>query len=144
MNRRRSQRSFAFTLPEVLVSLALVGLVIPGVMRGVSLALAASDDARKRIEAVGLAESKLEEMTAAVVSNRQGSSSAGDFGVEHSAFRWDSTANVLENELTEIRVNVRWTARGSERSVALSTFAYAGTATIGATAAVSSASGGTP
>src|SRR5688500_7535196 len=62
LSPRRHHRGF--TLAEVLATLVLVGLVLPAVMKGISLALAASDDARRRVEAVGLAENKLTELTA--------------------------------------------------------------------------------
>jgi prepilin-type N-terminal cleavage/methylation domain-containing protein len=114
-----------FTLPEVLACLVLVGLVLPGVMKGVSLAMAASDDARKRVEATGLAETKLSEI-AGSASTSQNLSTAGDFGDERPGFRWDATSGTVDTDLTEIRVRVFWTGRGVERSVDLSSFAYVG------------------
>ena len=48
-----------FTLVEVLASLALVAVILPVAMEGVSLAVGAAGLARDRIEAASLAETKL-------------------------------------------------------------------------------------
>jgi type II secretory pathway pseudopilin PulG len=135
----RARHAFAFTLPEVLVSLVLVGLVLPGTMKGISLAMSAADDARKRVDAVGLAETKLEELTAAGASNYYGGTSAGDFGEEWPAYRWESSTSSIDTGLTEISVRVIWAAGGSERSLDLASFAYAAS-----TLTTTSGSGGTP
>ena len=142
MTRARRPTSAAFTLPEVLASLVLVGLVLPGVMKGVSLAMSAADDARKRVEAVGLAETKLEELTASATTNAAGSTS-GDFGEAWPLYRWESSTNSIDSGLTEISVRVIWVARGTERSVDLATFAYAGAA-ITTTTAPPAQPGGSP
>lgn len=136
---RMRRRHFGFTLPEVLASLVLVGLVLPAVMKGVSLAMSAADDARKRVEAVGLAETKLEEIVASASTNAAGSTS-GDFGDAWPAYRWRSASNNMDTGLTEITVSVVWTSRGAERSVDLAGFAYASSTTATATAGGSSSS----
>ena len=123
------RRNGAFTLPEVLAALVLIGLVLPAVMKGVSLALAASDDARRRVEAVGLAENKLAEMTADAMSSQGSGGGSGDFGDEAPGYQWEATTASVDTSLTEISVRVTWTARGAERGVSLSTYAYAGTGT---------------
>jgi prepilin-type N-terminal cleavage/methylation domain-containing protein len=116
----------AFTLPEVLASLVLIGIVLPVVMRGVSLALAATDDARQRVEAAGLAEAKLTELVAAATSN-QGSATSGDFGPEHQGFIWTTQSSTVETDLEEIRVRVAWTRQGHERGVDVAGYAYLNT-----------------
>lgn len=121
-----SGRPRAFTLPEVLATLVLMGLVLPAVMKGISLALAASDDARRRVEAVGLAENKLAELAADAASNRGSGGGSGDFGDEAPGYRWEATAATVDTSLTEMQVRVIWTARGAERGVTLCTYAYAG------------------
>jgi prepilin-type N-terminal cleavage/methylation domain-containing protein len=139
-------RRFAFTLPEVLTAMLLIGIVVPAVLKGISLALQASDDARKRIEATSLAQEKLSELAADATSG-QGSASAGDFGPEKPAFRWESTSQSPVTDLLEIRVRVSWTAHGNERAVDLSTFQYTGAGATGSMSFTSSpapAAGGTP
>ena len=134
----------AFTLPEVLASLVLVGLVLPAVMKCVSLSVAASDDARKRMEAVALAEQKLSELTASATSTSSGSTT-GDFGAERPGFRFEATMNSVDTALLEIRVRVTWHGRGTDRSVDLATFAYTGAGSAGSAGTLTTPPpGGTP
>lgn len=138
--RVSSHRPRAFTLPEVLATLVLMGLVLPAVMKGISLALAASDDARRRVEAVGLAENKLAELGADIALNQGSGGGSGDFGDEAPGYRWESTTATVDTSLTEMQVRVTWTARGAERGVTLCTYAYAGSST--ATSGLTGGSGG--
>lgn len=121
----RPRRSVAFTLPEVLACLVLIGIALPAVMRGVSISLAAADDARKRVEAVGLAETQLAELVASARSS-QSPSTAGDFGAERPAYHWTASTDTVATDLIEIRLRVTWNARNAEHAVELSTFAYVG------------------
>jgi prepilin-type N-terminal cleavage/methylation domain-containing protein len=132
----------AFTLPEVLASLVLVGLVLPAVMKCVSLSMAASDDARKRTEAVALAEQKLAEMVASATATSSGST-AGDFGAERPGFRWEASMAAADTSLTEVRVRVVWHGRGTDRSVDLATFAYTGAGSAGSLGTVTGGTAGT-
>ena len=135
----------AFTLPEVLATLVLVGLVLPAVMKGISLALAASDDARRRVEAVGLAENKLAELAADAMVNSATGGGGGEFGEEAPGYRWESSTASVETDLLELNVRVAWTARGRERHVDLSTYAYVSSAASGtSTGTAGGAGGGTP
>ncbi len=141
-------RRRAFTLAEVLATLVLVGLVLPAVMKGISLALAASDDARRRVEAVGLAENKLAELTADMTTSGTTTGTGaggGDFGDEAPGYRWESSTTSVDTSLNELRVRVAWTARGRERWVDLSTYAYLSSATSGiSTTGGDAGGGGTP
>jgi prepilin-type N-terminal cleavage/methylation domain-containing protein len=139
--RRLQLRSRGFTLPEVLTAMLLAGIVLPVAIKGVSLALFASTDARHRIEAVALGETKLDELAASMTSSN-GGDSEGDFGEKSPLFRWKSSTSSVETDLAEIRVRVSWTARGRERSVELTSFAYAGTNMTSTTSPP--APGGTP
>jgi prepilin-type N-terminal cleavage/methylation domain-containing protein len=121
---RRGHQYQAFTLPEVLAALMLAAIVLPVVLRGVSLALFASADARHRLEACALAETKLAEISASDTSSHAGSS-GGDFGPEWQAYRWNASTASADAELAEIRVRVTWNARGADRFVELTSFAYA-------------------
>ena len=59
--RRRRQ---GFTLVEILVTLMLIAIVIPVIMKGISLGAQAASDAKRRTEAGGLAQEKLAEILA--------------------------------------------------------------------------------
>ena len=144
LSLRRHRR--AFTLAEVLATLVLVGVVLPAVMKGISLALAASDDARRRVEAVGLAENKLAEMTADTTTGQTsttGGTGGGEYGEEAPGFRWEASSTSVDTNLTELHVRVAWTARGRERWVDLSSYAYV-TSTSSGTAGTGTTGGGAP
>jgi general secretion pathway protein I len=131
----------AFTLPEVLAALVLIGVVLPAVMRGISLSIAAADDARKRVQAVSLAETKLSELTAAAMSTSSGGTS-GDFGADFPGFRWEASSQEVQTELAEIRVRVSWQGRGLSRNVDLASFAYVSGTAGTVTSTPSTAAGG--
>lgn len=139
---RRGKRT-AFTLPEVLAALVLIGIVLPPVLRGVSLAMGACDDAKRKIEATGLAESKLADLT---VDAAQAVSSGGGSGTfpDHPDYSWDAQTVTQDTDLSEITVRVTWTARGAQRSIDLSTLVFTGTTGTSSTAALSTPATGGP
>jgi type II secretory pathway pseudopilin PulG len=111
----------------VLATLVLLGIVVPVAMRGVSVALAAAQTAKRTAEATSLAQSKLNEMIAD--GSWQTSGTSGDFSPEHPEFHWtieNASANYGTNE---VAVRVTWTQRGQERNLTLSTLVYVGTTT---------------
>ena len=127
MNLRAApSRRAAFTLPEVLTALALVGIVLPVALSAVSLALNVSADARRKVEATALAETQLATMSAEVMANAAlpNGAQAGDFGQDHPLYRWEASAVIVETDLTELQVKVFWQSRGQDRSVALSTLVF--------------------
>ena len=116
-----------FTLAEVLAALVLMGIVLPIALKGASLALAASDDARRRVEATALAENKLAEFTAANATGISAGGMSGDFGTDWPAYQWEASNVMRDVELNEITIRVIWTARGTQRHIAVSTLVYTGT-----------------
>ena len=114
MNRRTG-----FTLAEVLATLVLIGLVLPVVMQGISLALKAAEDASKRGEAASLAEAKLNELVLLGDENREMS---GDFGPDWAGFRWTRTELAVDDAMIEVAVEVQWETRGQPRALALTTW----------------------
>jgi prepilin-type N-terminal cleavage/methylation domain-containing protein len=139
---RRHARGF--TLPEVLATMLLVGIVLPAAMRGVSMALAASDDARKKMEATALAENKLAELTAdLILSQAQADVTPGGQAVDQPPYTIEPSVVSVEAELAEVSVRVSWTARGEQRSVVLSSLVYgAAAATTGTATEDAAAAGG--
>lgn len=125
MHLRRTRRGF--TLAEVLAALVLMGIVLPVALKGVSLAMSASDDARRKVEATALAENKLAEFTAAAASGISAGGMSGDFGTDWPAYQWEASSVLRDVELSEITIRVLWTARGTQRHVAVSTLIYTGT-----------------
>jgi prepilin-type N-terminal cleavage/methylation domain-containing protein len=131
--RRRPRSRAAFTLVEVLATLALIGIVIPVSMRGVTLALNAASHAKHQAAAATLAESKLSEMVAQ--GDWSFGAGSGDFGTDWPGYQWScTTANPDPNvNVTEVNVTVTWTERGQQRDVSVATFVYAGSANGGGT-----------
>ena len=124
MTRRRR----GFTLPEVLATLLIVGIVLPVAMRGITVSLQAAGEARHKVEAGQLAQQKLAELLldrANAVSSFDGS---GDFGEAWPEYTWESRASAAAlnttAEIEQVDVTVKWTAQGVERSVTLSTLVY--------------------
>jgi prepilin-type N-terminal cleavage/methylation domain-containing protein len=124
--RRRRFRFGAFTLVEVLVTLALVGITFPVVMTGVTLSLQAADDARKKEEASGLAQQKLSELVESA-GNGESAQTSGDFGADHPGFTWQAQVSNVDTDLDQVSVRVSWTSRGRERGLELAGYAYTGT-----------------
>ena len=115
----------AFTLVEVMATLVLLAIVLPAAMEGIALATRTVGNARDRMEAASLAETKLAEMVAAE-SWRDGDGS-GDFGDEWPQYAWSAEVSDWEESILYLlTVRVDWTRRGQDRWVALSTLVYAG------------------
>jgi type II secretion system protein I len=124
--RHLRRRAGAFTLVEVLVTLALVGITFPVVMSGVTLSLQAADDARKKEEASGLAEQKLSELVESD-GNGESAQTSGDFGAEHAGFTWQAQVSNVDTDLDQVSVRVSWNSRGRQRGLELAGFSYTGT-----------------
>jgi prepilin-type N-terminal cleavage/methylation domain-containing protein len=146
-SRRLPSRRFGggFTLPEVLTAMTLVAIVLPVALRGISLALNVSADARRKVEATALAETQLATMTAEVMANAAlpAGAQAGDFGPEYPLYRWEASAVLVETDLTELQVKVLWQSRGQDRSVILSTLVFTNNSGAAAASGLTGSAGGT-
>lgn len=126
------RRRRGFTLPEVLATLVIVGIVLPVAMRGITVSLQAAGESRHKVEAGQLAQQKLSELLLdrANTSSLNGS---GDFGDAWPDYKWESTSSTARlnttAEVDEVDVTVKWTAQGAERSVVLSTLVFPETST---------------
>jgi general secretion pathway protein I len=120
-----SDRRRGFTLVEVLASLVLVAIILPVAMKGISVASELATLARQRTEAGALAEATLAEIIA--TGEWQEGDLSGDFGDEHPGYSWSAEVENWEGTyLKQITLQVRWTERGKERTVTLTTLAYTG------------------
>ncbi|MCK4998761.1 MAG: type II secretion system protein [Anaerohalosphaera sp.] len=109
-----------FTLIEILAAMVLIIVVIPAVMKGISVAIAVASDSAFKAEAAALAQNKLAEIL--IEETWQSSNVDGDFGDDYPGYRWKMTSeNWTEPGLNEITVEVLWESRGSQREVKLST-----------------------
>ena len=127
--RGRAHRRRGVTLVEVLATIVMMGIVLPAAMEGVSVAMQAADTARQRSEASALAEAKLGELVA--TGDWQFGALSGEFGEAWPEYRWGAMAQdwATDSTLKEISVSVRWTRRGQERQVVLTTLVYQGQTT---------------
>lgn len=124
MSHRHIRQHAAFTLVEVLAVLLLMGLVLPVVLRGASLALSASSHARRVAEATSLADQRLEE----IILSGNLSAGSGRFGNPWQDYQWTAIVTARDYSLTEVAVVVQWQARSRVQSVRLATLAGSGTA----------------
>ena len=115
-----------FTLIEVLAAIVLVAIVLPVVMRGISLATSAAGISRQRTEAASLGSMKLHELVA--TGQWQNGSTSGDFAGEYPDYQWSAQiADWTDPDLEQLDVKVMWTARGRQQSITVSTLIYPNT-----------------
>ena len=118
--RSRNPRREAFTLVEVLAALTLMAIILPVAMRGFTVALSVSSDARRSVEAAALAETKLGELV--VTGDWQSADLSGDWGTDWPDYRWEAEVEDWDVAgLTALTVRVTWERKGSERVVGLTT-----------------------
>src|SRR5215471_3202248 len=126
----RLPRGNGFTLFEVVVALAIAGLVLVGFFRAGSGGLLSVDTAAKVEEAVQRAQSHLAAL------GRDAALGVGDFtGDDGAGYRWTLRIRPLSarqslgqdgvspvtTTLFSVEVGISWPARGGERSVVLTT-----------------------
>lgn len=120
---RRRRRAFTFV--EILATMALLAIVLPAVMGGISLCLSTASLARRQAEASALCQGKLMELVAE--GQWQHAEAGGDFGPEWPDYRWTAKVTDWDGELVrQLDVTVLWRHRYAERGVTLSTLVYTG------------------
>jgi prepilin-type N-terminal cleavage/methylation domain-containing protein len=111
-----------FTLVEVLATLVLLGIVLPALMKGATIALSAAELARHMTEASDLARSKLNDL---VAENLWDQASNGDFSPDYPQYKFQVTNNPLnDNGLYNVQVTVTWSEAGKERKLTQTTLVY--------------------
>ena len=124
-HRSTEARDGAFTLIEVLATMALVGIVLPVVVDAVLLSMAGAGYARDQVEASSLAQNLMSEIVAS--GDFQDVESSDQFGIHGSECRWSALWDEWDGpRLKQLTVTVTWQRRGRDRDVALSTLVYAG------------------
>ena len=135
--RGRGRGRGGFTLVEVLAALALLAIVLPVAMQGISLATSAASIARQRSEAAALADAKLSELI--VTSDWQGGALSGDFAPDWPDYQWKAEVvdwmdpSTTNAGLEQLQVHVSWTSRGHQREVVVSTLVNPNAQQAGAT-----------
>jgi type II secretory pathway pseudopilin PulG len=124
------KRSPAFTLVEVLASLAFLGILMPVVISALLLSNRAAVTAERRAIAAQLAENELNELLLADAWRSAGSQ--GNFGTDWPGYRWELQKNSGASgtgTMTELALDVFFTVQGREQSVELSTLVSSSAAT---------------
>lgn len=113
----------AFTLIEILATLAVLGLVLPAVMQGLTLCMATAGHARSQAQATALAQAKLGELVAAAQWDQ--STWAGDWSPQWPDYHWSAQLVDWDGPVVrELTVTVNWQERGRGRDVSLTTLIY--------------------
>jgi prepilin-type N-terminal cleavage/methylation domain-containing protein len=121
-SRQRTAGGRGFTFVEILATIALIAIVFPSVMSGISLCLFAGDAAKQQAQASSLAHGKLMELVAG--SQWQQAAMAGDFGQQWPGYRWAAmVSNWDGSTLQQLDVTVTWQPMGprKQRNLTLST-----------------------
>lgn len=120
---KRLPAAAGFTLMEVLAAMALLALVLPVAMKGISIAVNLASDSTRKMTASRLAENRLSE--AVLLEEWKTGDAKGDFGNEYPDFKWTLvTSNRSEAGLKQIDVAVAWKHRGYEKETVLTTLVY--------------------
>lgn len=120
----RRRRAGGFTFVELLATVVLIAIIMPVAMQTISLCTRLGGLSRKEIEAASLARVQLTELTAS--DDWQSSGKAGDFGSDWPGYRWNAeVSNWTDSIVSQIDLTVHWQSQGLERSVTLTTLAYA-------------------
>ncbi|KPK48391.1 MAG: hypothetical protein AMK72_07070 [Planctomycetes bacterium SM23_25] len=124
-SRHGVSRRGAFTIVELLATLALACMVLPVVVHGILLCLDTAAHARHVAQAAALAQSKMAELVA--TGQWYDAELEGDFGDSWPEYRWIAQIGEWEDSrLSQLDVYVVWNRLGRDRAVTLSTLVYTG------------------
>jgi type II secretion system protein I len=117
-----------FTLIEVLVTLLLIGIVIPAILHAITSAAMAGSSARHRNDAAALANSQLASIILAV-SQGQNPNLTGEVEQDGFNYNWQATVTPWNQDtssmgIQDIDVTMRWTEGGRNESMTVSSLAY--------------------
>jgi len=110
---RSRRRRGGFSLVELLAAMVLMGLVLPAVMRCVTMAMGAAAHARSEHEAALLARQKIDE---ALVLRDPGAIGTGGAFDGFPRYRWESRVDQANFGLRQLTVTVTWNERDQPRT----------------------------
>src|SRR5436305_5405229 len=103
--------------------MVLIGIILPAVMHGISLATIAAGEAKHKVEAASLAQTKLSELITDYQTLNQTGASSGDFP-DYPGYTWTSTIESRDTNLSQITVRVNWFSRGQQRYIDLASMVF--------------------
>jgi type II secretion system protein I len=117
-----------FTLIEVLVTLLLIGIVIPAILHAITSAAMAGSSARHRNDAAALANSQLASIILAV-SQGQNPNLTGEEEQDGFNYNWQATVTPWNQDtssmgIQDIDLTMKWTEGGRNESMTVSSLAY--------------------
>jgi type II secretory pathway pseudopilin PulG len=107
------------TLPEVLATMLLLGIILPAAMYAMTTAMRVSSRARHTAEAAQLAQYKLSEL--ALTNDTTQFTGSGTFGQQWPEYRWEASFTTGDFDVYVLTVRVAWSEQNTERATALST-----------------------
>ena len=128
-SRRSVHRRSGFTLIEALITLLLVAVILPVVMRGIASAAQLGVLAERRSQAAALADTRLTETL--ITGDWEEGDAAGAFdpavyGSDADDFQWfllvDDWDNLTSHK--EVTVVVTWQQRGKEQRISMATVVF--------------------
>jgi prepilin-type N-terminal cleavage/methylation domain-containing protein len=124
-NRRMNR---GFTLIEVLVTLLLIGIVIPAIMHAITAAMTAGSAARNRNDAAQLAKSQMSLLLAGT-RWQTSTSLSGDFSPDWPQYHWQAEIQPWNQDtsgmgIEQINLTISWADRGRTESMLLTSLAY--------------------
>jgi len=127
MTRRVIHSGRGFTLVEVMATLIILGIVMPGIIGALTLATRSADLARHHNEAAILANQELSQI---LIGNEwQNGNESGNFASPWQQYSWSSNVYAWPEDTTgmglqEIDLTVSWKDFGHTQSLTVSTVAY--------------------
>jgi Tfp pilus assembly protein PilV len=117
---RGGRGRLGFTFAEVLAAMVFLGILVPVVIEGLTLANRAATVAERKATAAQLGENRLNEL----LLNRLWATAParGDFGVDWPQYRYELTrGNWPMDRMVELTVRVTFEVQGREHEVRLTT-----------------------
>lgn len=121
---RRVTSAQGFTLIELLATLVLIAIVLPAVMKGISLATTTARLTQQRSIATTLADNLLADIL--LTKAWQDGDMTGDFQEQgYADFAWESQVVDWQGvTVQQLTVTVNWTLRNQPRFISLTTLVY--------------------
>ena len=118
VNGNPSSKCYGFTLAEVLAAMLFVAILIPAVVRGLTLANRAAVVAERSDTAVHLAEKRLNELL--LNDEWVSAGTSGDFGEAYPLYRWELLRGTWrEDDMNELTLRVLFPVQGRDYDVVL-------------------------